>query len=82
MPGEKNFKVNEDIELAEEVLALFYEARDAILQLEVHLDLKVKVQQENRQKNESTQEKQARNVHLLVYERFQKNNKLFNKLHS
>jgi hypothetical protein len=78
----KEFQGKRKIELAEEVLALFYEARDAISAIRSPLGFQGEGSTRKPQEGESPQEKQARDKAYVVYERFEKRQEVFNKLHS
>ena len=78
----KEFQGKRNIELAEEVLALFYEAKDAIFAIRSPLSFQDEGSTRKPQETETSQEKQARDRAYVVYERFDKRKEVFNKLHS
>ncbi len=78
----KEFKGKRKIELAEEVLALFYEARDAIRAIRNPFGFQGEGATRKPQENEAQEEKEARDRAYVVYERFDKRKEVFNKLHS
>lgn len=69
-------------ELAEEVLALFYEARKKISEIRsIHGNIE---EGKNRKPNpnETPEEQKALNDAYVVFERYQKNQEIFNRLHA
>ena len=78
----KEFRGKRNIELAEEVLALFYEAKDAISAIRNIFGFQGEGTTRKPQKDETQQEKQARDHAYIVYERFDKRKEIFNKLYS
>jgi hypothetical protein len=78
----KEFSGKRKIELAEEVLALFYEARDAISAIRSPFGFQGEGSTRKPQENETPREKNARDRAYVVYERFEKRQEVFNKLHS
>lgn len=78
----KEFQGKRKIELAEEVLALFYEARDAIGAIRNPFGYQGEGSTRKPQGNEPPEQKNARDRAYVVYERYQKRQKVFNKLHS
>ncbi len=78
----KEFSGKRKIELAEEVLALFYEARDAISAIRSPLGFVGEGSTRKQQEGESPEQKQARDRAYVVYERYDKRKEVFNKLHS
>lgn len=78
----KEFQGKRNIELAEEVLALFYEARDAIRSIRSSLGYQGEGATRKPQEGETRQQKQARDHAYVVYERYEKRQEVFNKLHS
>jgi hypothetical protein len=78
----KEFQGKRKIELAEEVLALFYEAKDAISAIRSPFGYLGEGSTRKPQENEAPEQKDARDKAYVVYERFQKRQEVFNKLHS
>jgi len=78
----EEFRGKRKIELAEEVLALFYEARDAIRAIRNPFGYQGEGSTRKPQENETPREKNARDRAYVVYERFEKRQEVFNKLHS
>lgn len=78
----KEFQGKRKIELAEEVLALFYEAKDAIRAIRNPLSYQGEGKTRKPEENETPREKEARDRVYFVYERFEKRQEIFNKLHS
>lgn len=78
----KEFHGKRKIELAEEVLTLFYEARDAISAIRSPFGFQGEGSTRKPQEAETQQEKQARDRAYIVYERFDKRKEVFNKLYS
>ena len=70
------------LELAEEVLALFYEARDAIRIIRSPASYGGEGSTRNAAPNETPQEKQINDNAYIAVERYNKQQKLFNKIHS
>lgn len=70
------------IELAEEVLAMFYEARDAIRFIRNPLGFEGEGKSRKVDSGETEEQKLAKDQAFVVYERYHKRNELFNKLHS
>jgi hypothetical protein len=78
----REFKGKRQIELAEDVLALFYEARDAITAIRYPLSYETEGRTRKPEDNETEQEKKARDRAYIVWERYSKRKRTFNKLHS
>ncbi|MBN2020826.1 MAG: hypothetical protein JW749_11455 [Sedimentisphaerales bacterium] len=78
----KEFSGKRRIELAEDVLALFYEARDAINSIRSPLVFQGEGSTRKSQDDEAAHEKQARDKAYVFYERFDKRKEVFSKLHS
>jgi len=70
------------IELAEEVLALFYEARDVISYIRNPFGYSGEGSSRKSSENESPEEKQIYDNAYVVVERYNKNQELFNKIYS
>lgn len=70
------------LELAEEVLALFYEARDVISYIRNPFSFVGEGSTRNAAPNESPEEKQINDNAYVVFERYNKRQDLFNKLYS
>ena len=78
----KEFRGKRQIELAEDVLSLFYEARDAITAIRSPFSWGGEGSTRKPLENEDEQEKTVRDRAYIVYERFEKHQNMFNKLHS
>ncbi len=74
--GKRNF------DLAEEVLALFYEARDVIRYIRNPFGFSGEGSTRNSDPKESPEEKQINDRAYVVFERYSKRQDLFNKLYS
>ena len=70
------------IELAEDSLALFYEASDAIKHLRHPLSFTSEIEPLERGKYENDQEFKARENASVVFKRYNEHQELFNKLHA
>ena len=70
------------IELAEDTLALFYEASDAIKHLRHPISISKETESLERGKHESEQEFKAREKASVVFTRYKEYHELFNKLHA
>jgi hypothetical protein len=70
------------LELAEEVLALFYEARDIISYIRNPFSFAGEGSTRNADPNESPEEKRINDNVYIVFERYNKRQDLFNKLYS
>jgi hypothetical protein len=70
------------LELAEDVLALFYEARDVISYIRNPFGYVGEGSTRKAAPNESPEEKQINDNAYVVFERYNKNQDLFNKLYS
>jgi hypothetical protein len=71
-----------NIDLAEEVLALFYEARDVIRSIRSPFGFVGEGRTRNADPNESPEEKQIKDRAYVVFERYSKRQDLFSKLYS
>jgi len=71
-----------NIELAEDVLALFYEARDAIRYMRSPAGYTGEGSTRNANPNESPEEKKINDNAYVVFERYNKRQELFNKIYS
>ena len=78
----REFQGKRKIELAEDVLALFYEARDSIRAIRNPFGYSGEGSTRKAQENESPREKEARDRAYVAIERFQKREEVFNKLHT
>jgi hypothetical protein len=78
----KEFQGKRKIELAEEVLALFYEAKDAVSAIRNPLGYVGEGSSRKPQEGETPRQKEARDRTYVVYERYDKRKEVFNKLHS
>lgn len=76
----REFKGKRDIELAEEVLALFYQARDAIRAIRNPLGFKGEGSTRKPEPNESPEQKSAKDRAYVMYERYEARQEIFNKL--
>ena len=70
------------IELAEDALALFYEASDAIKHMRHPLSLSSETESIERGKSENDAQFQARKNASVVFKRYNDHQELFNKLHA
>ena len=71
-----------NIELAEETLALFYEAKDAIAWIRNPMGFMNETDSVKQEPNESEEEFNARKKASIIFVRYDQNKKLFNKIHS
>ena len=71
-----------NIELAEETLALFYEAKDAIVWMRHPIGFSNETDSIKQGDRESTEQYGARKKASVVLVRYNQNNELFNKIHS
>ncbi|MEA3226875.1 MAG: hypothetical protein U9Q07_13070 [Planctomycetota bacterium] len=78
----KEFHGKRNIELAEEVLALFYEAIDAVRAIRSSLGYLGEGATRKPQDGETAQQKKARDQAYVVYARYEKRQEVFNRLHS
>lgn len=78
----REFQGKRNIEIAEEVLAMFYQARDAIRAIRNPLGYMGEGRTRKPQENEIPAQKAARDRAYVVYERFEKRQEIFNKLNS
>ena len=69
-------------ELAEEILALFYEARDVIRSIRNPFGYAGEGSTRNAGVNETPEQKDINDRAFVVIERYNKNRELFNKIHS
>ncbi len=70
------------IELAEDTLALFYEAVDVIKQIRHPASFSNEIEDVVKGERESDEEYHARKTASIVFSRYNKNQELFNKLHA
>ena len=70
------------MELAEEVLALFYEARDAVAYLRHPLVMSSEIEDIKKAENETEQQWEARKNASVVFKRYNERQELFNRIHS
>jgi hypothetical protein len=70
------------MELAEEVLALFYQARDVIRQIRNPFGLAGEGETRKADPNESPEKKRALDNAYVVFERYNKHTELFGRLHA
>lgn len=78
----KEFRGKRQIELAENVLALFYEARDVIIAMRSPLAFGGEGSTRKPQENETPEVKKARDDAYVLLERYQKRQELFSKIYS
>jgi hypothetical protein len=78
----KEFQGKRNIELAEEVLALFYEAIGAVRAIRSSLGYMAEGATRKPQDGETRQQKRARDQAYVVHERYEKRQDVFNRLHS
>jgi len=78
----REFQGKRKIELAEDVLSLFYEAKDAIRAIRNPLGFQGEGTTRKPEENETPMQKEARDRVYFIYERFEKRQEIFNKLHS
>ena len=78
----REYKGKRQAELAEEVLSLFYEARDAIKHIRNPFSHAGEGATRKQSENESDDEKKAYDRAYIVFERYNANLELFNRLHS
>ncbi|WP_287584059.1 hypothetical protein [Candidatus Borrarchaeum sp.] len=78
----REYKGKRQAELAEEVLSLFYEARDAIKHIRNPFSHAGEGATRKQSENESADEKKAYDQAYVVFERYNANLELFNRLHS
>jgi hypothetical protein len=78
----REFRGKRQIELAEETLALFYEARDAITHIRSPGAWATEGQTRKAGAEEIEEEKRLRDIAFVAVERYQKYQELFNKLHA
>lgn len=78
----REFRGKRQIELAEDVLALFYETRDSIIAIRNSFSHEGEGSTRKPTKNETEQEKKAKDMAYIVWERYDKRQSVFNKLHS
>lgn len=78
----REFRGKRDIELAEDVLALFYEARDAITSIRSPFGYEGEGNSRKAGPNETPEQKKARDRAFVVFERYEKYSELFSRLHA
>lgn len=78
----REFKGKRQIELAEDVLALFYEAKDAISAIRSPFGYEGEGGTRKPVEGETEHEKRSRDKAYSVWERYDKHRGVFNKLHS
>ena len=78
----REFRGKRQIELAEDVLALFYEAKDAISAIRSPFSYGGEGSTRKPVEGEPDQEKKVRDTAYIVWERYDKHQGVFNKLHS
>lgn len=78
----REYKGKRQAELAEEVLSLFYEAHDAIKHIRNPFSPAGEGTSRKQSENESAEEKKAYDQAYVVFERYNANIELFNRLHT
>lgn len=78
----REMRGRKEYELAEEVLALFYEAKDKISVIRSPFGYIGEGENRKERPNETPEEKRALNDAYVVFERYQKNQETFNRLHA
>lgn len=78
----REYRGKRQVELAEDVLALFYEAHDAIAYLRHPLALSSEFEDIPRAENETDQQWEARRNASVVFKRYNERQELFNRIHS
>jgi len=78
----RQFRGKRQIELAENTLELFYNARDAITAIRSILAYPGEGSTRQPEENETKEQKEARDKAYVAEERFKKHQEVFNKLHS
>jgi hypothetical protein len=78
----REIKGRRKYELAEEVLSLFYEARDRISAIRSPFGYVEEGETRKKKSNETPDEEKALNNAYVVFERYQKNQETFNRLHA
>ena len=78
----REFRGKRQIELAEDVLGVFYEAKDAISAIRSPFSYGGEGSTRKPVEGEPEQEKKVRNTAYTVWERYDKHQGVFNKLHS
>lgn len=76
----EDFRGKRQIELAEDVLALFYEAKNAIIAIRSPLGYGGEGTTRKQGENETPEQKKARDNAFVVFERFKEREQVFNKL--
>lgn len=78
----REYRGKKQIDLAEEVLALFYEAKDAIYHIRNPFAYPGEGSSRKKSEQESKEESEAFDRAYVVFERYNKHQSLFNKLYS
>lgn len=78
----REMRGRKEYELAEEVLALFYEACDKISVIRNPLGWQGEGETRKSRESETPEEKECLDQAYVVFERYQQNQEVFNKLHS
>lgn len=76
----REFKGKRQIELAEEILTLFYEAKDAFSAIRSPLGWVNEGATRKPAEDETPEQKRARDMAFVVFERYEANKEIFNKL--
>ena len=76
----REFTGKRRIELAEDVLVLFYEAKDALAAIRSPLGWSDEGSTRKHAENETPEEKHARDMAYVVFERYEERQEVFNKL--
>jgi metal-dependent HD superfamily phosphatase/phosphodiesterase len=78
----KEYKGKREIELAEDTLALFYEAVDAIKHMRAPISFSFETESVERNDNESDEAWEARKNASVVFKRYNDHKELFNKIYA
>ena len=76
----REFRGKRQIELAEDALALFYEAEKALIAMRSPLSFSGEGETRKQGENETPEQKAARDQAFVVYERYKEREQVFNKL--
>ena len=76
----KEFRGKRQIELAEDALALFYEAEKAIIAIRSSLSYGYEGKTRKQGENETPEQKAARDKAFVIFERYKEREQVFNKL--
>lgn len=78
----KEIREKKQYELAEDALALFYQARDIINYIRSPLSYEVEGKSRKQSENETIEQKKFLDQAYIVFERYNENRSVFNRLHS